>query len=197
MIAAQLREAQCFGHIPETAAEQACFSSKNSSSHCCWLWSLPTEVCTTRAKPGHCLTKLQAGSKLSLQQNRRSLEFLFPSLCIHSLLYFHSFRCLSSKKWLKWQAAISKQNSGPVSHSAVFLCCLQCLLPLPLPLCVQPFSSLILPLPFPCRLPDGKLPPKKHYRGSVNILKLPSPSEELTSLQAKNPRKENERFTWL
>lgn len=66
-----------------------------------------------------------------------------------------------------------------------------------LPFCVVPFSLLILPYPSPCRLPDGKLPPRKHCRESVNILKLPLQSGELTSLLAKNPRKENERFIWL
>lgn len=66
-----------------------------------------------------------------------------------------------------------------------------------LPFCVVPFSLFILSYPLLCRLPDGKLPPKKHCRESVNILKLPLQSEELTSLQAKNPKKENERFIWL
>lgn len=63
--------------------------------------------------------------------------------------------------------------------------------------CVVPFTLLILSHPSPCRLPDGKLPPKKRCRESVNILKLPLQSGELTSLQAKNPRKEKERFIWL
>lgn len=47
------------------------------------------------------------------------------------------------------------------------------------------------------RLQGGKWHLKKPCRGSVNILKLPSPSGELISLQAKSPKRENARSTWL
>lgn len=48
-----------------------------------------------------------------------------------------------------------------------------------------------------CRRRGGKWHPKKLCRGSGNTLRLPSPLEEPISLQAKNPKRENARSTWL
>lgn len=56
--------------------------------------------------------------------------------------------------------------------------------------------KMFLTLSFP-RRPGGRWHLKKLCRGSVNTLKLPSPSEEPISLQAKSPRRENAKSTWL
>lgn len=50
---------------------------------------------------------------------------------------------------------------------------------------------------FAFRLPGGRWRRRKLYRGLVNTLKLPSPSEEHISLQAKSRRKASARSTWL
>lgn len=50
---------------------------------------------------------------------------------------------------------------------------------------------------FVFRLPGGRWRRRKLYRGLVNTQKLPSPSEEHISLQAKSRRKESARSTWL
>lgn len=56
-------------------------------------------------------------------------------------------------------------------------------------------SVVCFPLFF--RLQGGRWRLKKPCRESANILRLPSPSEERISLQAKSPKRENARSTWL